>query len=96
MLHAVPLYDMCSVLWIRLREGRSLFQADRRHFSHRLVNLGLTRTQAVGTIYLTTAICGLGALLLHRVDLVGGAIIVCLVLSVLGLVAILESAPRHL
>lgn len=95
LVMAVPLYDMCSVLFIRLREGRSLFEADRRHFSHRLVELGLSRTQAVGTIYLTTTTCGLGALLLHRVDVVGGGLIVGLVLSVLGLVAILESATKR-
>jgi len=52
---AVPLYDLCTVLWIRIREGRSPFQADKSHFSHRLVELGLTKTQAVLTIYLTTA-----------------------------------------
>ncbi len=68
---AVPLYDMISVIWIRLREGRSPFQADKSHFSHRLVDLGLTKGQAVLTIYLTTATCGLGALLLQRVDLCG-------------------------
>lgn len=92
---AVPLYDMLSVLWIRLREGRSLFQADKSHFSHRLVELGLSKTQAVLTIYLTTATCGLGALLLHRVDVVGAAIIVLMVLCVLALIAILETTARN-
>ena len=52
---AVPLYDMTTVLWIRIREGRSPFVGDRSHFSHRLVDLGLGRTQAVLTIYLVTA-----------------------------------------
>jgi UDP-GlcNAc:undecaprenyl-phosphate GlcNAc-1-phosphate transferase len=92
---AVPLYDMLTVIWIRLREGRSPFQADKCHFSHRLVELGLTKTQAVLTIYLTTATCGLGALLLHRVDTVGAYIIVLLVLCVLALIAILESTARR-
>src|SRR5690606_6115519 len=61
---AVPLYDTATVVWIRLREGRSPFHADKNHFSHRLVELGLTKGQAVLTIYLTTVTCGLGALLL--------------------------------
>ena len=68
---AVPLYDMISVIWIRVREGRSPFQADKSHFSHRLVDLGLTKGQAVLTIYLTTATCGLGALLLQSRGLGG-------------------------
>lgn len=92
---AVPLYDMISVIWIRLREGRSPFEGDKSHFSHRLVDLGLTKGQAVLTIYLTTATCGLGALLLHQVDLSGAVIIGCMIVSVLGLIAILESTARR-
>jgi UDP-GlcNAc:undecaprenyl-phosphate GlcNAc-1-phosphate transferase len=92
---AVPLYDMTTVIWIRLREGRSPFEADKNHFSHRLVELGLTQGQAVLTIYLTTATCGLGALLLHRVDVFGAVIIVLLVVCVLMIIAILESTARR-
>ena len=66
LVMAVPLYDMMSVIVIRLREGRSPFRGDRRHFSHRLVERGLTPPQAVRTIDLVTLAGGLGALLLHR------------------------------
>lgn len=92
---AVPLYDMTTVLWIRLREGRSPFQADKCHFSHRLTDLGMTKPQAVLTIYLTTATCGLGALLLHRVDFIGAIIVTIMELCVLALIAILEIAARR-
>lgn len=91
---AVPLYDMLTVLWIRIREGRSPFEADKNHFSHRLVELGLSKTQAVLTIYLTTATCGLGALLLHQVDLFGAFVVLLMVVFVLSLIAILESTRR--
>jgi UDP-GlcNAc:undecaprenyl-phosphate GlcNAc-1-phosphate transferase len=92
---AVPLYDMITVIWIRLREGRSPFEADKNHFSHRLVDLGLTKGQAVLTIYLTTATCGLGALLLHRTDVVGAAFVILMILCILALIAILESTARR-
>lgn len=92
---AVPLYDMTTVLWIRVREGRSPFQADKCHLSHRLVDLGFTKVQAVLTIHLLTITCGLGALLLHRVDIVGAVLIVLLILCVLALIAILESTARR-
>ena len=92
---AVPLYDLVTVLWIRVREGRSPFQADKSHFSHRLVELGLTKGQAVLTVYLTTATCGLGALLLYRVDAVGAGIILLMILCVLSLIAILETTGRR-
>jgi len=92
---AVPLYDMITVIWIRLREGRSPFEADKNHFSHRLVDLGLSKGQAVLTIYLTTGTCGLGALLLNRVDLFGALVIVLMIVCVLCLIAILESTARR-
>lgn len=92
---AVPLYDTASVVWIRLRQGRSPFHADKNHFSHRLVELGMSKPQAVLTIYLATATTGLGALLLHQVDRRGAAVLLLLVLCVLALVAVLEAAARR-
>ena len=91
---AIPLYDMTSVIWIRLREGRSPFEGDKRHFSHRLVELGMSKKQAVLTIYLATATCCLGALLLNRTDWIGAILIVMMVLATLALIAVLESLSR--
>jgi len=91
LVMAVPLYDTISVILIRLREGRSPFQPDRRHFSHRLVARGLTPPRAVATIHLVTLAGGLGALLLHRLDGLGAAVVASQTLCLLGIVAILES-----
>ena len=90
-LLAIPIYDTLSVIAIRLREGRSPFQADKKHFSHRLVELGMTKKQAVGTIYLATLTCSLGALLLPRTDWIGAGLVLLIVLAMLGLIALLES-----
>jgi len=90
LVMAVPLYDMTSVILIRLSEGRSPFQPDRRHFSHRLVGRGLTPPQAVWTIDLVTLACGLGALLLHRLDAWGAGVVLAQTGCLLGIVAILE------
>jgi UDP-GlcNAc:undecaprenyl-phosphate GlcNAc-1-phosphate transferase len=93
---AIPIYDFVTVIFIRLREGRSPFEADKCHFTHRLVELGMSKGQAVLTIYFATATCGLCALLLPRVDSFAGAsIIVLLVVCVLGLVNILETTARR-
>lgn len=88
---AVPLYDMSTVLWIRIREGRSPFVGDRSHFSHRLVELGLGRTQAVLTIYLVTGTCGLAAVLLTHVTVMQAVMVLGIVGCMLLLVVILES-----
>jgi UDP-GlcNAc:undecaprenyl-phosphate/decaprenyl-phosphate GlcNAc-1-phosphate transferase len=90
LVMAVPLYDTTSVVLIRLREGRSPFEADRRHFSHRLVERGLTPPMAVRTIYLVTLAGGLGALLLPRLDPVGAGVVVAQTICLLGVVALLE------
>ncbi|WP_236622367.1 MraY family glycosyltransferase [Novipirellula maiorica] len=88
---AVPLYDMTTVLWIRIRQGRSPFVGDRSHFSHRLVELGLSRTQAVLTIYLVTGTCGLASILLTHVELAQAVMVIGIVGCMLLLVIILES-----
>jgi UDP-GlcNAc:undecaprenyl-phosphate/decaprenyl-phosphate GlcNAc-1-phosphate transferase len=95
-LLAIPLYDCLSVVVIRLREGRSPFQADKKHFSHRLVELGLTKKQAVFTIYLATLTCSLGALLLPRTDWVGACIVLAIVACMLLLMTVLESLVRRI
>ncbi len=92
---AVPIYDTVTVIAIRLRAGKSPFEGDKNHFSHRLVDLGMTKPQAVLTIYLTTATCGLGAFLLHQVNAFGAVIVLLLVACVLAIIAILEATARH-
>ena len=91
---AVPIYDTVSVIAIRLYQGRSPFEGDKNHFSHRLVQLGMTSRQAVGTIYLLTAACGLGALLLHQVNTWGAVVILLMVFTVLCVIAMLEGVAR--
>jgi UDP-GlcNAc:undecaprenyl-phosphate/decaprenyl-phosphate GlcNAc-1-phosphate transferase len=58
---AVPLLDTATVIVIRVREGRPIYVGDRRHLSHRLVDLGLSPKAAVLVIYLITFCLGLGA-----------------------------------
>lgn len=92
---AVPLYDAVSVVWIRISEGRSPMKGDQRHFSHRLVQHGLSRRGAVLTIYLATAATGLCATLLPHADARQTFTIAAIVGMVLTTVAILESPVRN-
>lgn len=92
---AVPLYDFVSVIFIRISEGRNPMRGDQRHFSHRLVDRGLTRRFAVMTIYLATATTGLAATLLPNASAAQTVTIAAMVLMVLAIVAILESPVRR-
>jgi UDP-GlcNAc:undecaprenyl-phosphate GlcNAc-1-phosphate transferase len=92
---AVPLYDIISVMLIRLKEKRSPFQPDKSHFSHRLVELGLQPRNAVLTVHLATLTTGFGGLLLYQVpDWNSASIVAGLIVCVLLIIAILETAGR--
>ncbi len=94
MVLAVPLYDVGSVSWHRLRAGHSLFRADRRHFSHRLVQKGMSPRAAVLTIYLATAATGLSAILLPQADRVTAGLAFAQCLCIVLIIAILEHVGR--
>ncbi len=92
---AVPLYDLTSVVLLRLRQGKSPFVGDTQHFSHRLRRRGLTDTQTVLMLYLATLCCGLGATFLYQVNLVGAVLIFLQTFLILAIIAIFESTVRH-
>ncbi len=91
---AIPLYDTASVILIRLRTGQPIMKGDTNHFSHRLVKLGLSRANAVRVIVLLTAVMGLSAILLYRLDSAWSALAFAQGLAVLAVVAVLEAAGR--
>ena len=50
-LIAVPLIDMTSVMLKRFRRGESMMKADREHFHHKLIDLGMSSRQALLFIF---------------------------------------------
>ena len=92
VLLAVPLYDMFSVIVLRLRSGASPLVGDRRHFSHRLVRRGMAPRTAVLTIYLCTAVTSASAWLLALVSTNHAAVLIfAQTAAVILLVALIES-----
>ncbi len=57
---SIPLIDVALSILRRFLRNRPIFQADRGHIHHRLLDLGLSPKNAVLTIY---AICGVVAIL---------------------------------
>lgn len=90
IVFSVPLYDTLSVMWIRTREGRSIFEADKKHFSHRLVALGMTHRQAVAEILLLTLAVGLMAILLPKLTATQGLLVLFHTVIVFLVIALLE------
>lgn len=89
---AVPLYDFASVTIIRLSQGRSPFVGDLQHFSHRLVKHGLSKRAAVLVIYGCTAVTGIGAISLPRLEWWQAALVGVQTLIVLAVIALYEWA----
>lgn len=92
LIFSVPLFDTFSVMAIRVMEGRSIWDADNRHFSHRLVNLGLSEPAAVLVIYFLTFTVGSLAILLGRVGLYDGALLLLHAVAIFALIILLEYA----
>jgi UDP-GlcNAc:undecaprenyl-phosphate GlcNAc-1-phosphate transferase len=93
---AIPLYDLTSVTLIRISQGRSPFVGDTQHFSHRLVQRGLTRPAAVIVIYACTLATGLSGVLLTQVAHAWqAALIAGQTLAVLVLLALLERGTNQ-
>jgi len=95
ILFAVPIYDAVSVTAIRLSERRNPLVGDRRHLSHRLVELGLSERLAVGTIHLLTFGVTLTAATLYLVrGTLGEAITIIQALVLILLIIVIERAIR--
>ena len=91
---SVPLFDTLSVIYLRWRSGQPIMKASPCHFSHRLVDLGMTPKQAVEFIYLVAAVAGFGAALLRKVDRMGTLIILGQTLGVFLLIVLLMNTAN--
>ncbi|HOZ45742.1 MAG TPA: MraY family glycosyltransferase [Candidatus Hydrogenedentes bacterium] len=92
---AVPIFDTLSVIFIRWRRGESIMKGDKRHFSHRLVDLGMSARQAVEFILLVAVVTGLGGALLPQVGPTGTAIILAQTAGVFLLIVLLMNAGKR-
>lgn len=92
---SLPIFDTLSVILIRLREGRPLFVGDRRHFFHRLVDLGMSRRGAVIFIYVVSASIGLAAVFLPYLPLWGEILVLLQTVLIYVMVTILMHVAKR-
>jgi len=80
----VPIFDTLFSILRRFIERRSLFAADRGHFHHKLINLGLNQRHVVLTIYIVTTIAtGLGMFMMVTNNIGSLVIFLCILLLLL-------------
>jgi UDP-GlcNAc:undecaprenyl-phosphate GlcNAc-1-phosphate transferase len=92
---AIPLYDFITVTTIRLMQGRSPFVGDQQHFSHRLVQRGLTKRGAVLVIWGMTAVTGIGGISLGSLQAWQAILVGVQTLLMLLIIWALEHASRR-
>ena len=64
LILGLPIFDVCFAVVRRLSKGQSPMRPDRSHVHHRLIDMGLSQKQAVGMLYVISAILGLTAVML--------------------------------
>lgn len=81
LMLGLPIFDVCFAVIRRISKGQSPMAPDRSHVHHKLIDLGLSQKQAVGVLYVISAILGLSAVVLTT----SGALKAILVLLALAL-----------
>lgn len=76
---AVPLADTTFAFFRRIAHGQSPFHADKGHFHHRLLAMGMSQKQAVAVLYSVSALLGVFAVLLAGDSII--LRIICIVLA---------------
>ena len=64
----LPILDTLTVMTKRLANGRSPFAADRDHFHHQLIALGLYHTESVVAIYIVQSLLILFAIVCSQIN----------------------------
>jgi len=92
---SVPLYDLVSVVLIRLSQGKSPMVGDQQHFSHRLRSSGLSVRRTLAVNYGCAAITGIGGVTLGAVDGWRAVLVGLQTVLVLLLLGLYEHATRE-
>lgn len=92
---AVPLFDMATVLMIRLGRGAPLTVGDRNHFAHRLQALGLSPLQVLAVTAALSVAIGMTATLLYVLPDAAAILALAQAAAILFAVWHLERAGRQ-
>jgi UDP-GlcNAc:undecaprenyl-phosphate GlcNAc-1-phosphate transferase len=80
----IPIFDTFFSILRRFIERRSMFSADRRHFHHKLIDLGLKQRHVVVTIYIVTLMAvGLGMFMMVARNIGSLVVFFCILLLLL-------------
>ncbi len=64
----VPIFDTTFAIFRRLLNGKSIAEADKGHLHHRLLQMGYSQKKTVLILYFISAIFGLCAVLIAKIN----------------------------
>ena len=77
LMLGLPLFDTCFAIIRRLSKGQNPMSPDRSHVHHRLIDMGFNQKQAVGILYVISAILGLSAVVLTTSGALKAMVLLC-------------------
>ena len=86
LMLGLPLFDTCFAILRRISKGQNPMSPDRSHVHHRLIDMGFNQKQAVGILYVISAILGLSAVVLTTSGALKAMVLLC-ALCLAGLIA---------
>lgn len=83
-----PILDAAWVILRRLSQGKSPFEGDKKHFHHRLLEVGLSERKVLFIVYFICAMFGVSALFLTTLGKFISILMMFLLMSLIGLLLV--------
>ncbi len=83
----IPIFDTAFAIIRRFINGQPIFQADKQHLHHRLLDLGLSHKQTVLAIYFISIMLSASAVLLTKLSTEQGSLILIVISTAVLIIA---------
>ena len=76
-LFTIPIFDTTAAVWRRLRDGKKIYDPDKAHLHHKLMNLGLNTRGVLAVIFSLQIVIGILTLIAVRLEGIASLYILC-------------------
>lgn len=90
LIFGFPIMDTAFAILRRLKRGQHIFEADKRHIHHSLLEAGLSHREAVMAIYFACILLSLGALAMTAINNFVETLIILSVIVIIAAIGIIR------
>ena len=76
-LFSIPIFDATASVWRRIRDGKKIYNPDKAHLHHKLMNLGLSARGVIAVIFILQIIVGVLTLTAVRLQGIPSLYVLC-------------------